>query len=417
MFIHIYVFFHDAGHSKLKEWISLLSNLTFIELDKYGDIFGGNVFQEPCVCNVAMELFLENFGRRSVADYASLLVIDITSENLDEQVLSGMKPIINSFSKRNMRIVFLVNINKYLTSARDLEDFLDMCTRILPVLPSFASDSIAFGSNGSLVGCNVFVCQQDKDAMSGSCCNQIRQALNDCKDVLKFFVDLQINRNMFQEIILLQTQVKSLLWQVQIFGPLAIGISLNYFENYIEDQIKEFQDLSFLAKYLNTKILILKVILRNALKNEELLASEVFPSVKAALGQVKDFLDSNYGEYRKRFGFVLESQSHAEILYGTLQMLKLSEKPECLNEVSLLLANEGNIDELFPKDDTIIVISLTSNLLHKLQLDRCICFGSPLNYDIFLGVKRSLKRRSGSLCVIIDPIDEAFVMQLDVSNL
>ena len=388
-----------SGCEHFKKWIGLLSNLTHREFHDCKHLFNSNISKDgPLVCIVPLESLLKSSVEESIIDQVALLVVDLTHEVVNESILSNVNSIVTILKDSGMRIVVMLNINKHLTCPADIDAFLSMCSKILPLKLKFASDSISISSNGNLIKSNVFIIQETV-ALDQSIYQRIFQLLNECKEVLSFY---DVNLNSCEEASLLLENVNMLNQHLRSFGTVAFSFKLDRFEQMIEAKIDDFEEseeLCLVLKFLKTKCFLLQQMKKQFFGKH--LVSDCLEKSLCILQKIAED-ETN----RIRFGFHVESNESAEILLLTLKELKHSTKFDYLDKFSVFLMNDTWIDDILLNKDTIVIATAKSPFLHRLQLDRCISFAIPSDYCSFLEIKRGLKHRNGLLSVLIMADDE-----------
>ena len=341
-------------------------------------------------------------------------MIDLTFGQINESILEKVKSLFFMLSDKHVRIVLILNIENYLNSPKNIDDWLTICCRALPVAIKLASDSISIGSNGNLIETKI-IDIQDNIISNDLIIHQIYQNLNACEEVLSFHLKIQKSCKVLN---LLLQKLKMLTLHLKMFGILAFSLSLNFFDNMVQGRDNELEECGnslLILKFLRTKSLVLLTMTNyfNSHAGDDL---SISLTLKKCLDQLEDFVSGENGNITAngRCAFLLESIDSAEILYSVLQELKVLKCFRYLDLFSIIIITDLGLDDKFlNSNNAIIITTVTSPYLYKLKLDRCVSFVIPSHYSILLDIKRSLQLRNGLLCVLIN-LDNDYAVNVKV---
>ena len=394
----------------LKHWVGLLSNLNFLEFDNSRKLLDSILLQEKtAIYSVPMESFLPTSQTDVLKNTISLLVIDLTFDHISESALIKVEPLFTICADCNIRIVLTLNIEEYLNSPVDIDGLLNMCSRILPVSIQVASDSIVTGQNGNLIEASIITFEGSIE-QSDFVLYQIYQSLNCCEEVLSFHLK---DRSLCEVVHVLLQRVKLLKWHLRLFGMFAFSQSLIKFVKLVESRFGEVGECELLIlKFLRTKSLVLQALISPKLhaadENSRLLTQIEW------LNHVKEILiDRTRKAAKRKLAFLVESDDAAEILFSTLQEIKISTNFEYLDKYVIILLSDTWTNDVLLNNDAVIVTTVYSAYLHRLKVDQCFSFVIPHDYRMLLNIKKILKWKNGMLWVLV-AMDEDYSWEVKV---
>ena len=409
-----WIYYSFAGYIELKNWVDLHSNLRFVELNDFEELFDADILpRKHTLYTVPVDSVLMSSKKDLIAENICLYILDLTSDHICESLLTDLRPIFNLFDHDNMRIIVLVDIGVYLDCFKNFNELLSTCRRGLPFEIKFASDTVAIGRNGNLIETKTIEVL-NKVVATDPLFHTINQYLETCKNAVSFYMR---SRRTCNEGNILLHELTLITQHFEMLGTMAFSVSLNRFDELVQSKIENIEDpgeLLLILKLLRTKNLVLKATMdRNASHSAQ--ESSVSLALKRGLDYVKDFFSECNREWadKRRVAFVVESIESAEVLYLMVHMLKSVNGWEYLDKCSIFLMDENLLDDMILNNDALFVTSVKSPHLHRLKLDRCISFCVPSDYYMSLDIKRSLKRRSGTLYVLVS-LDDGYARKLEV---
>eukprot|EP00794_Sanderia_malayensis_P020475 gene20475-22491_t len=261
------------------------------------------VFLEPCnkvtiIFTASMDTIDDIIDKKTIFNNLCLLLIDLTElEAFEIDTLHTIKMICDACQESACRVVLLVDIERYLSNPRDLQDLLENKLSVLHLDQHVACDSLPFCNNGNIVEIVINVYDHDfSQNQATDFISEYLQSICDFLSVYKADRSYCCNGNYLQVAMDLRLLLAD-------YGLLALCQGLMIAEDFVEGwNCKCGQDKCIMIQYMESQIMILDQLAKKLVqvhqgsKIKELLSRgfrELINLVSKVFKQQKTHSDAN----------------------------------------------------------------------------------------------------------------------------